>query len=225
MQYNAQEVGYAHRGVLQLPMNVSWQQQHPNWSVISTIYLPGLFPKVPVFIRVSIAVIKHNDQKQTEEEWASSILLSLAEENQHRNTRQKLKSRPQRNAAYWLAPPNLLIWLFYIAQDHLLKENTIPSGLGTSTSTINQKMPIGLAVGHSKGGPFLLEFLSSRRIKLGSSSQNLSSTRFHKHSAGELVTPNGEYRAQYDPCFPEIFQLDSLIQKDILESPPSSKQE
>ena len=66
----------------------------------------------PVIVKVTIALIKHHQQKQLVEEriylaYASTSLF-ITEGNQDRNSnragtwRQELKQRPQRGAAYWL---------------------------------------------------------------------------------------------------------------------------
>jgi hypothetical protein len=69
-------------------------------------------------LRVTIAGMKHHDQKGVGEEKAysayTSISLFIIEGSQGRNSngagawRQELMLRPWRNAAYWLAPHGLL---------------------------------------------------------------------------------------------------------------------
>jgi hypothetical protein len=55
------------------------------------------------------------------------------EKNKGRNSRQKLKQRPCRNIAYWLAHHDLLSLLSYTTQDHLLSDSTAQSRLGSLT--------------------------------------------------------------------------------------------
>ena len=71
-----------------------------------------------VFVRVTVAVMKHHDQKQLGEEKAclayASMLLLIIEGNQDRKSdtagiwRQELMQRPWRGAAHWLAQPAFL---------------------------------------------------------------------------------------------------------------------
>ena len=57
-----------------------------------------------------------------------------------RNSRQELKRRPWRSAAYWLAPRALLCLLYYTVQVHLLSDGNAHNGLGLPPFTI-KKMP------------------------------------------------------------------------------------
>lgn len=68
--------------------------------------------------------------------------------------RQKLKQRPWRKAAYWLASYDLLSVPSYIFQDHLPKGGTTHNELGPPMSIISQDLPIG----HFYGDIFLLRF-------------------------------------------------------------------
>lgn len=47
--------------------------------------------------------------------------------------------RQWRNTAYWFAPRSLLSLLSSIPQGHLSRESTAPSGLGPSTSLIEEE--------------------------------------------------------------------------------------
>lgn len=57
--------------------------------------------------------------------------------SQPRNSRQKLKQRPQKDAAYWLALYGLFSWLSYNIQDLLPWVDTSYSWLGFPTSIID----------------------------------------------------------------------------------------
>ena len=79
--------------------------------------------------------MKHRDQKQLAEERVNlahaSIALLIIEGSQDRNSnwagtwRQELMQRPQRGAAYWLAPGGLLSLLPYKAQNYQPKGGPI----------------------------------------------------------------------------------------------------
>ena len=69
------------------------------------------------FPRVTIAVIKHDDLKQFEEEISES------------SQRQELMQRPWRSAAYWLAPCGLLACFL------IEPRTTISSGMAAATAS------------------------------------------------------------------------------------------
>ena len=113
-----------------LSLNTQWRPQsspksfcNPSpkttWLGLSQQY-PTIL--VPTCLRVSIAVMKHHVQKQLGEErvyvpHSSFIQQFVTKSNEGRNWswtgtwRQELMWRPQRSAAYWLAPNDLLCLL------------------------------------------------------------------------------------------------------------------
>ena len=82
-----------------------------------------------LIVRVPFAVIKHYDQKQLEEQKVYFILWlnSLSSREVRAGPwRQELMQRPWRDAAYWPAPPGLLIF-------HSYRTRTISPGVAPPT--------------------------------------------------------------------------------------------
>jgi hypothetical protein len=92
-------------------------------------------------VRVTIAEMKHYDQRQVGEEnvylASTSTTLFIIAGSQDRNSnwagtwRQELRQRPWKGAAYWLALHGLLSLLSNRIQNHQPRDNgTTHSGLG-----------------------------------------------------------------------------------------------
>ena len=101
-----------------------------------------------VLARVTIAVMKHHDQKQAGEKgfiWLIPLHHSpLVEEEKSREElkqagtwRQELMQRSWRNTVYWLIQHGLLSLLSYRTQDHQLRGGITSNGLGPPTSIMN----------------------------------------------------------------------------------------
>jgi hypothetical protein len=93
--------------------------------------------------RVSIAVIKHHDQKQPGQERVY-FSLQFHTTDHHwgksgQELRQELIQRPWRNTAYRLAPHGLLSLLSYTIQDHQPRDGTPHSELSPLPLTTNQE--------------------------------------------------------------------------------------
>jgi hypothetical protein len=83
---------------------------------------------------------KHRDQKQLGEQMVFLMLHLHHTGCQGRSSRQELKQRPQKTAAYWPAVRVLSSSLSSIAQDHMPRDGTTHSGLGHLPSIIINKM-------------------------------------------------------------------------------------
>jgi hypothetical protein len=105
--------------------------------------------------RVTIAVIKYQHQKQVKEKRVCLAYdvtpLFTVEGSQDRNPhgagawRQEMMQRPQKFAAYWLAPHGLLSLLSYRTQNHQPRVGTTHSGLSSPHQSVVKKMPYSLA--------------------------------------------------------------------------------
>lgn len=83
-------------------------------------------------------------------------------------TWQELKQSPQRGAAYWLPPDDLLSLLSYATQDHLSSDGTTNSGLVSPILIIKQQdAPTDLPTGQSGGGSSSIEVASSPVTPIG----------------------------------------------------------
>ena len=121
-------------------------------------------------VRVTIAAIKHHDQKQVGVERVhlafSSTALYVIKVNQARDSNrvgtlsQELLQRPRRSAAYCLTLHGLLGLLCYKTQDRQPGGNFTHSGLGP-LSAIIRRMPCRLAYSLINIGISLVEVPSS----------------------------------------------------------------
>ena len=99
--------------------------------------------------RVSIAVMKHYNQKES---WEESVYLAYTfhtvvyhwrnrNSNSSGTWRQEMMQWPWRGAAYWLALPGLFSLLFYRTQDHQPRDGTTHHELGAHHQWLIEKMP------------------------------------------------------------------------------------
>jgi hypothetical protein len=101
-------------------------------------------------LRVTIAVMKHHNQKQTKKARVNLVYTSrsqsITEGSQGRKSNragtceQELMQRPQMDAAYWLAPHGLLSLLPYRTEDPLPRGGPTHNGLRPHAS-VTKKMP------------------------------------------------------------------------------------
>jgi len=106
-------------------------------------------------VRVSIAVMKHHNQKES---WGGKCLSVLyfhtlvpsLKEARTRNSnrtgtwRQELMQKPWKGAAYWLVHHGLLSLLCYRTQDHQPRDGTTHRELGPHYQLLRKKMPYRL---------------------------------------------------------------------------------
>lgn len=95
-----------------------------------------------VLAGISIAVLKHYDQKQLSSNGFISCysLQSTIQGSEVRNSRQGLRQRSWRNDVHWVAPHGLPFLLSYSSRDYLLRGGTYHSELGCPlTSILNQE--------------------------------------------------------------------------------------